>query len=269
VGALVVAAGDIACAPEMRVGPECRHADTARLAERLDPDAVLAVGDLVYPGGDPAGFTKAYASTWGRLRDRTYPVVGNHEYLSAGARPFFRYWGSRVGPGWYSVDVAGWHVVALNGNCATVGCGPASAQGRWLKADLARNRARCTVAFWHEPRWSSGLHGPDVATDPLWRAVHAAGVDVVLGGHDHHYERFAPLSADGRPAAARLGTRQFVVGTGGRSLYPVVRNVAGSEKRVATAYGLLALRLQPTAYSWEFVATDGRVLDSGGPTPCR
>jgi alkaline phosphatase len=269
VGTLVVAAGDITCPPDMEVGGECRQADTARLAERLDPAAVLALGDLVYPGGDPEGFAKAYAPTWGRLRDRTYPAVGNHEYLSAGAEPYFRYWGARAGPGWYSVDVAGWHLVALNANCAKVGCGADSPQGKWLEADLARSHARCTLAFWHEPRWSSGLHGPDVGTDPLWRAVHAAGVDVVLSGHDHHYERFAPLSADGKPVAPGVGTRQFVVGTGGRSLYPIVRDLAGSEQRVATAYGLLALRLQPNAYSWQFVATDGRILDAGGPTPCR
>jgi len=267
-GTLVVAVGDIACPPDAKVGAECRHAETARLTQGLDPAAVLALGDLVYPGGSATGFEDAWAPTWGKLRSRTYPAVGNHEYASPGADAYFRYWGARAGPGWYSVDVAGWHLVSLNANCATVGCDPASPQGRWLAADLRANRTRCTIAFWHQARWSSGLHGSDASTQPLWAAAQSAGVDVVLAAHDHHYERFAPLSLDGRPVSASRGTRAFVVGTGGRSLYPLIRDPAGSEKRVATAYGVLALRLQPAAYTWEFVAVDGRVLDSGSGT-CR
>lgn len=267
-GTLVVAVGDIACPRGSKPGTECRHAETARLAEQLDPEAVLALGDLVYPGGSPTGFVDAYAPSWGRLKARTHPAPGNHEYLHPGAKAYFDYWGARAGPGWYALDLGSWHIVSLNGSCERVGCGPDSAQGRWLTSDLAASRSRCTLAFWHQPRWSSGLHGSDHATEPLWDAVHAARADVVLGGHDHHYERFAPLSVDGRPVRPGQGTRQFVVGTGGRSLYPVVRDPAGSEKIVATAYGVLALRLLPTAYSWEFVSVDGEVLDSGS-SPCR
>ena len=260
--------GDIVCPPELKVGSECRHAETARLTEKLDPAAVLVLGDLVYPGESPAGFQDVYAPTWGRLKARTHPAVGNHEYRNPGAKAYFDYWGSRAGPGWYSVDLAGWRLVSLNSNCSEVGCGPTSPQGRWLAATLARSGSRCTHAFWHHARWSSGLHGSDAAAQPLWAAVQAAGVDVVLASHDHHYERFAPLSAEGRPVPPSGGPRSFVVGTGGRSLYPVLRNPAGSEKVIATAYGVLALRLEPTAYSWEFGDIDGQVLDSGS-TPCR
>jgi 3',5'-cyclic AMP phosphodiesterase CpdA len=245
-GVTVVAAGDIACPLSLA----CH--DTAGLVEALKPDAVLALGDLQYERGELADFEAVYDKAWGRFKSITHPVPGNHEYASAGAAGYFAYW--NVKP-WYSVDIGGWHVVALNSNCRSVGgCGPGSPQERWLKADLAAHPATCTLAFWHHPRWSSGYNGSDPGYDPFWADLAAAGADVVLSGHDHDYERFAP----------DRGIRQFVAGTGGRSVYPVLNHEAGSEVINDASYGVLELTLQPKGYSWNFVPLgDSKFRDSG------
>lgn len=262
--AVVVAAGDIACGPAERgngSADQCQHGATADLAARLDPDAVLVLGDLQYQRGEYDNFVASYDPTWGRLRDRTYPAPGNHEYATKGASGYYRYWGERAGDpsrGYYAVDVGGWKVLALNSNCSAVPCGAGSEQEQWLRRELAA-APRCTLAFWHHPRYSSGLHGSNSDLEGLWVALADGGGDVVLAGHDHHYERFAP----------ERGVRGFVVGTGGKSLYPVLRTLDGSEAVSADTYGVLELRLGDGTYEWQFHAAGGEPYTDSGRDRCR
>jgi 3',5'-cyclic AMP phosphodiesterase CpdA len=243
----LLAAGDVG---------SCRSAGdeaTARLLDRL-PGTIALLGDSVYERGSTDEFRRCFA--WARHKGRIRPAVGNHEYLTPGARGYFAYFGVRQ---WYSYDLGAWHIVVLNSNCGPAGgCGPDSPQARWLRADLAAHPARCTLAYAHHPRFSSGFHGSDVTLAALWRIMAAAGVDAYLAGHDHNYERFAPQS----------GLRQFVVGTGGRSLYPVVRRLPASRTVQTTTYGVLALTLRPEGYSWRFVPVAGSYRDSGS-VACR
>jgi len=248
-GPMLVAAGDIACVPgAVATAGECQMEATASLIESLDPEVVAPLGDLQYERGEAANFAASYAKTWGRFGDRTRPAPGNHEYAGGKAPGYFAAFDGRAdggdGRGWYSYDLGGWHVVVLNSVCSAVGgCGEGSAQLTWLRADLAADTSRCTLAYWHHPRWSSGLHGSDDGYEPFWQALTDDGADIVLGGHDHHYERFAP----------RDGLRQFVVGTGGRSLYPVIAQEANSEVVDTQTFGVLALTLRPDGYDWRFV----------------
>jgi len=243
----LVAAGDVASCRS--TGDEA----TARLLDRL-PGTIALLGDSVYERGSADEYRRCFS--WARHKARIRPAVGNHEYLTPGARGYFRYF--RV-PQWYSYERGDWHVVVLNSNCGPAGgCGADSPQARWLRADLAEHPARCTLAYAHHPRFSSGLHGSDRTLAALWRIMSAGGVDVYLAGHDHQYERFAPAG----------GIRQFVVGTGGRSLYPVVRRLRGSQAAQTSSYGLFALSLRPEGYSWRFVPVSGRYRDAGSAA-CR
>lgn len=259
----VVAAGDLVCAPgHHRTEAECHHEETARLAEEADPDAVLLLGDLQYETGSLEAFRKAYEPTWGRLKDRSRPSPGNHEFAGGRASGYFNYFTGvgEVGKGWYSFDLGAWHVVALNSNCGIVGCGPGSEQHRWLADDLATHDARCTLAFWHHPWMSSGLHGPTADVEPLVEVLQQHDVELLLSGHDHHYERFVPVD----------GLRQFVVGTGGRSLYPVIGAERGSEVRQSASFGVLVLDLEDKGYRWRFVADPtGRPFTDEGEDSCR
>src|SRR5205085_7780867 len=213
-GPTLVAAGDIACAPgDPRTRDACHQLDTAALIGRLDPDVVAPLGDLQYEAGSLADFQGSFDKTWGTFIDRMHPAVGNHEYGTPGAAGYFAYFGARAGrldEGWYSYELGSWHVVSLNANCDLIGCGAGSPQQRWLRADLAAHPRRCTLAYWHQPRFSSGLHGSDDALIPLWRTLQRGGADVALSGHDHDYERFAPQAAGGRLDRAH-GIVQFVV----------------------------------------------------------
>jgi acid phosphatase type 7 len=261
----LLAAGDIAsCACD---GDE----QTAALLDTL-PGTVLTLGDTVYDDGTADEFRRCYRPSWGRFRDRTYPAPGNHDYETAGAGGYFGFFGPRAGQpgkGWYSFDLGRWHLIALNSNCEVVGgCQPGSEQERWLRADLAAHPARCTLAFWHHPRFSSGTtHGSDPAVGGLWTALYEAGADVVLVGHEHNYERFAPLDPLGRVDPAR-GVREFVVGTGGRSHYPFGSPLPGSEARNSDSFGLLELRLRPTGYTWRFVPVQGSSFQDSGTGRC-
>jgi 3',5'-cyclic AMP phosphodiesterase CpdA len=257
----LLAAGDIAsCASD---GDE----QTAALLDSL-PGTVLTLGDTAYNQGSADEFTRCYLPSWGRFRDRTYPAPGNHDYQTTDASGYYEFFESRAGQpgkGWYSFDRGRWHLIALNSNCDAVGgCQPGSEQERWLRADLAAHPARCTLAFWHHPRFSSGTtHGSDPAVGGLWTALYQAGADVVLVGHEHNYERFAPLDPLGGVDPAR-GVREFVVGTGGRSHYPFGPPLPASEARNNDSFGLLELQLRPTGYTWRFVAAqDGAIQDSG------
>jgi hypothetical protein len=269
----VAAVGDMACDPDESAyrggagtSTRCRQRAVSDLVVSRDPDHLFALGDLQYSSGSLADFRTSYGRSYGRLRSVTRPVVGNHEYLTSGAAGYWDYFGTRAGPrgkGWYSFTAGAWHVVALNSNCTKVSCATGSEQLTWLRADLAAHRARCTIVMWHHPRWSSGSeHGDDPAVAPFVQAAYDAGVDVVLTGHDHDYERFAPMRPSGALDRGR-GLRSFVVGTGGRNLRSVGRR-STTEAVSASSFGALFLTLRPTSYSWSFVpAAGGRFTDSG------
>jgi hypothetical protein len=306
--AVIAAAGDIACDPTDQAFD---HPEPGRCAAKATSDlmlriphltAVLPLGDDQYECGRADAYAKSYAPTWGRLLKITHPVPGNHEYGRVckldDAAPYFTFFGRAAGPsgkGWYSYDLARWHLIALNSECsygsgaaAVGGCGPGSPQERWLRRDLAANHDACTLAYWHEPRFSSGEHGDAWQMSAIWNDLVAAHADIVLSGHNHDYERFAPIGRTPAPAAANdstttgapvyqppvldpKGIREFVVGTGGKNLYrfePSHSDVAtpplpGERVRNDTVFGILELTLLPKAYTWRFVSTAHTTIDRG------
>jgi hypothetical protein len=192
------------------------------------------------------------------VKKRIHPAAGNHDYLTRGASGYFDYFRSAAGgrgKGYYSYDLGAWHIIVLNSNCADVGgCDESSAQGRWLRADLQQHPVMCTLAYWHHPLFSSGTeHGSDPATKPLWQVLFDAGADVVLSGHEHNYERFAPQDASGHLDRDR-GIREFVIGTGGASHYPIGKALRNSEARNDDTFGVLELTLHSSGYDWRFIA---------------
>lgn len=246
----VVAAGDIASCRSK--GDEA----TAALVERM-AGTVAVLGDSVYERGTGAEFRDCYS--WRRFRARTRAALGNHEYLTAGAAPARAYF-RLPARGYYSYRLGSWLVVVLNSNCRPAGgCERGSPQQVWLRRTLAAHRGRCTLAYFHHPRWSSGLHGSDRTMGALWDTLAAAGADVVLAGHDHHYERFAPIG----------GIRSFVVGTGGRSLYPVLWRLPASRVVQWHAFGVLRLTLRDDGYAWRFVPVAGSTFADEGTDRCR
>ena len=276
----VVAVGDIACDPASGgfddgegTAKECRQKHTAALVEEIDPDLVLGLGDMQYEEGTLENYARSYDLSWGKFKDKTFVVAGgSHDFYGGG--DFYAYWGDHAGPAplknWFSMEVGAWHVVFLNSYCREVGgCDPGSEQYEWLRADLAASTAACTLALWHEPRFSSGSrHGDDESVDPLWDLLYAAGAELVLVGHEHNYERFAPLDADGYPDEA-FGLRQFVVGTGGKSLGAQWEAIKpASEARQGAAYGVLKLTLHATGYDWEFVPEAGKSYSDMGSGAC-
>jgi hypothetical protein len=233
---------------------------------------VFTTGDDAYPDGSAANFADYYAPTWGRHRSRTRPVPGNHEYRTPDATGYFGYFGPAAGEpgkGYYSYDLGDWHVVALNSNCSAVGgCGAGSAQERWLRADLEASAKPCTLAYWHHPRFTSGLnHAPNRSVGPLVRALYDNGAEVVVTGHNHQYERFAPLDPRGRVDDAR-GIRHFVAGTGGAAFYDFGTILPGSEARDSGTFGVLRFTLSAGFYTWEFVPEAGKTFTDGGTTSC-
>ena len=263
--AILVGAGDIADCRDLS-GAEA----TAKLLEQI-PGTVMAVGDLAYPDGSRENF-KCYERTWGRVKARTRPAAGNHEFHATGATPYFEYFGTAAGDpkhGYYSYELGTWHVVVLNSECGDVGgCNTSSPQVKWLKDDLAAHPVACTLAYWHKPLFSSGsAHGNDVEMKPLWQALYDANADVIIGGHDHNYERFAPQNPDGRSDAAR-GIREFVVGTGGKNHRPILLAKPNSELRNADAFGVLKLSLRTGRYDWQFVPEAGETFVDSGTGTC-
>jgi hypothetical protein len=261
---VLLAAGDIASCSSQ--GDEA----TATLLATL-PGTVATLGDHAYQSGTPAQFADCYDPTWGAAKARTRPTPGNHDYATAGATGYFGYFGAAAGDpsqGFYSYELGSWHVVSLNSNCSIVSCATGDAQETWLRADLAAHPAACTLAYWHHPRFSSGVvHGSDPAVAPLWQALYDAGADVVLQGHEHNYERFGPLTATGEVDDGR-GIRSFVAGTGGDSHYPFGTPITGSEVRDNTSWGVLALTLHPSSFDWQFVPRAGDTFTDSGSGPC-
>jgi acid phosphatase type 7 len=255
--AVLIGAGDIG------VCGSTGAAATGRLLGR-EPGTVFAAGDIAYPEGTAEEFQKCYDPVWGHVKERTRPSPGNHEYGSPGAAPYFAYFGANAGPaglGYYRYQKGSWPVFSLNSNAEG---GAGMSQIAWLRTELQREAA-CSVAYFHHPRFSSGPHGllpHATAAGDFWQALYAAGVDVVISGHEHFYERFAPQTPDGR-LDLQYGIREFVVGTGGAPLTQPVRRVAHSEV-VMSSFGVLRLTLDVQSYRWEFLAAEtGGVLDSG------
>lgn len=267
----VVVVGDIACdpaSPEYNGGRGtktlCKQRAVGRLAARLHPRYVITTGDNQYEDGHLSAYRTSYDSAFGALRSRTWPVPGNHEYRTPHAQGYLRYFGRRagtVGHTWRARrPLAGWRVLLLDSDCWAIGgCGPGSPQHRWLVRQL-RTSPSCTVAVWHHPFLTGGEYRGDADTHalatPLWTTAREGGVDLVLNGHDHNYQRFAP----------RQGMRELVVGTGGRSHYPVT-TARGLQRSIDRTFGVLLLTLRAdSSYRWSFHALGGRVLDSGTST---
>ena len=274
---MIAAAGDIACASNsssfnglLGTSSNCRMGATSDVLLRDTPDAVLTLGDNQYETGAYIDYLKSYDPTWGRLRSVTYPVPGNHEYGTSNASGYFQYFAERAGnpsTGYYSFDVGSWHIVALNSQCSAAGCTSSSAQVKWLVNDLAQHRAACTLAYWHIPRFSSGEHGSNNTYQPFWQALYDAGAEVVLNGHDHDYERFAPQTPTGAADSAR-GIREFVVGTGGKSTYGFGSTRPNSQVRKSGVFGVLELTLHASSYDWKFAPASGTTFTDSGSTSC-
>jgi hypothetical protein len=301
---LVAAAGDIACDPStpgFRNGNgtenSCHERVVSAMLLRIHPAAVLPLGDEQYACGDLSSFRRSYGPTWGRLRAISRPVPGNHEYGASCGRSsaagYFRYFGAaaRFGRGWYSYNLGRWHMIALNSECSygrgrlrVGGCTAGSPQERWLRRDLTKHPRRCTLAYWHEPRFSSGEHGDAQQMARIWNDLARAHADVVLSGHNHDYERFAPAGPEPgvhiktgptlppnyqNPALDASGIREFVAGTGGKNHYPFLHPpLRGEVVRNSDTYGLLLLRLRPRGYSWRFVPEPGKSFTDSGSARC-
>ena len=270
---VIAAAGDIACDPSSGsyndgrgTSSRCRQVATSNLLLEARYAAVLTLGDNQYGDGASSKYLVSYAQSWGRLKRLTRPAPGNHEYHTPGAAGYFSYFGKSAGPGgrgYYSFDLGGWHIVSLNSNCSEIGgCQEGSLEEQWLRRDLARHRARCTLAYWHHPRFSSGPHGNQDDVSGLWHALYDYGADVVLAAHDHDYERFASQNVAGALDRAR-GIREFVVGTGGKSHYALSSRRPNSQVFDSSSFGILALTLRPSGYDWRFLPAVGSFTDRG------
>ena len=244
---LLLAAGDIGSCNSG--GDEA----TAALIEGV-PATIAALGDLAYPSGTAEDFANCYVPSWGVFRDHTRPAAGNHDFATPWAAPYFAYWGTLAGlagAGYYSYELGSWHIVVLNSNCRFVPCRPGSPQETWLRTDLVQHRAKCTLAYFHHPLFSSTRGTATPAVQPLWQDLYAVGADIVLNGHAHNYQRFAPQTPLGA-ADPRRGIREFVVGTGGDSHHLVGPPIATQENMDDTTFGVLRLMLLDTGYTWEF-----------------
>lgn len=266
---LVAAAGDIACEPGGHVTARtCQQKATSDLLLKKPLAAVLTLGDEQYVQGRLKNFRSQYGPTWGRELAITHPAPGNHEYQSGGDG-FYQYFGAAAGNPhrpYYSFDVGAWHIIALDSECSYAGgCGKGSPQERWLASDLHAHTNRCTLAFWHKPRFSSGGHGNNVVVKPFWNDLYKAGVDIVLNGHDHDYERFSPQNSQGK--ADSKGITEFVVGTGGKSLRPLHTPKPNSAAGSST-FGVLELRLHSASYDWRFVPIAGSTYTDSGTATC-
>lgn len=246
------------------------HQKTAEIVLSYPPDTpVFTLGDNVYSDGTPEEFKDCYAKSWGKFKDRTYPSAGNHDYNTTDAAGYFGYFGARAGEprkGYYSYDLGAWHVVVLNSNCSYVKCDAESAQVAWLKQDLADHPRRCTLAYWHAPRFSSDRGGDARYVEPFYQALYDANADLILSGNSHNYERFVALTPKGEPDPVR-GIRQFVVGTGGASLRERATYHVHSEV-FAEEHGIMELTLEEDGYRWRFVAVPGSGFTDVGADSC-
>jgi acid phosphatase type 7 len=284
---VIAAAGDIACDPTdpnfnggNGSSASCRQKYTSDLLVNANPAAVLDLGDTQYYCGGYQAFVQSYDLSWGRLKSITHPAVGNHEFLTSGgtgctaanaaAAGYFQYFGAAAGnpgQGYYSYDIGAWHLIALNSNCSDAGgCGATTPQGKWLEADLTAHPNVCVLAYWHIPLFSSGTRANN-NSKPFWTALYAHNTALILVGHDHMYERFAPQTPAGAADPAR-GIRQFTVGTGGSDHTSVAKVAANSQVRNTNTFGVLLLTLHPTSYDWQFVPEAGKTFTDSGTGTC-
>jgi hypothetical protein len=282
---VIAAAGDVACSTASAnynggngTSDACRQKYTSNLLVNAGLSAVLVLGDSQYDTAKLSQYTAVYGPTWGRVKPITYPAPGNHEYKSTGAVGYFDYFngvGVQTGQagdrskGYYSFDIGTWHLIALNSNdmCMIIACGAGSSQEQWLKADLAAHPNYCTLAYWHHPSFNSGYNGNLTAMQTILQDLYNANADVILGGHAHDYERFAPQNPSGQLDSAR-GIRQFVVGTGGAFFTSIGTAKPNSQVRQNSTYGVLELTLHPTSYDWQFVPEAGKKFTDSGSTAC-
>ena len=281
-GIVVMAAGDIACDPAdpnfnagVGTATACRQRDTANLL--VGADLILPLGDNQYECGGLAAYQASFDLSWGAFKARMRPTIGNHEHNTSGEpKPFgtncdltragvgyYTYFGAAAPASAYSFDAGAWHFATIDSTCSIAIC---SAQASWLSDDLASHATACSLVFYHHPRWSSGQQGGLVYRDPFWRAAAAAGVEIVLDGHDHEYERFAPMDANG--IASDPGVREFVVGTGGYNLTPFLPPQPNSEVRNSDTFGVLKLTLFANSYAWQFVPIAGQTFTDEGTGAC-
>lgn len=284
---VIAAAGDIACDPASSsfnggngTSGACRQKYTSDMLVNGGFAAILPLGDIQYYCGGYQAWLQSYDLSWGRVKSITRPAVGNHEYLTsggtdctsanAGAAGYFKYFGAAAGDpsqGYYSYNIGAWHLIALNSNCSSAGgCGSSSPQGLWLKADLQANPTLCTLAYWHIPVFSSGGRASSNAR-ALWQILYDHGVELVLNGHDHIYERFAPQTSTGTLDNAR-GIRQFTVGTGGSNHTSLASIAGNSLVRNADTFGILKLTLHSSSYDWQFVPEPGKTFTDSGAAQC-
>jgi hypothetical protein len=263
---VLVGAGDIAeCWLSFFNGTGGAKA-TARLLDDID-GTVFTVGDHAYQKGTAEEFQNCYTPTWGRHKARTHPTPGNHDYDTKNAAPYYAYFGAtagEAGKGYYSYELGAWHVVALNSNLTA---DAAAGQEQWLRKDLAVHRTLCTLAYWHHPVFSSGRHGNGPRMQTIWSVLYEFGVDVVVNGHDHDYERFAPQTPTGQ-LDPKHGIREFVVGTGGAHVRQFKTIQPNSEIRDASTWGVLKLVLHPASYEWEFIPVVGSTFRDAGSAEC-
>ncbi|MGI8658962.1 MAG: metallophosphoesterase family protein [Candidatus Limnocylindria bacterium] len=253
--AVLVGAGDIAT---------CNDSNDEATAALLDEieGTVFTVGDNAYSDGSTDDYSECYAPSWGRHQSRTRPAPGNHDYHTANAEGYYEYFGTRAGGegGYYAYDLGAWRIYSLNSEIVS------DEQITWLTDDLDANPSQCVLAYWHHPLFSSGRHGNDKSVRPFWDALSAAGADVVVNGHDHDYERFAPQMPDG--VASADGLREFVVGTGGARLRTFAKIRNNSEVRNAETFGVIELTLKPTGYDWQFIPASGGTFRDAGSASC-
>jgi hypothetical protein len=271
---VIYAAGDIACEPgSATTSTKCRAMATSDIIVNGGAWKALALGDLQYNSASLSNLRNSYDKSWGRFKSITTPVLGNHESTGSGYFDYFYGSGVNNGPygqrgkGYYSYNLGSWHVIALNSNCSRVPCKVGSAQEQWLRSDLAANPRSCTLAFWHHPRFSSGHDGDGTFMKDLWKALYNAKADLVLVGHSHNYERFAPMDANGKLDRTN-GIREFVVGTGGAFFTGISSAKPNSEVRQNSTYGVLKLTLHPTAYDFKFVPEAGKTFTDAGSGAC-
>jgi acid phosphatase type 7 len=259
---VILAAGDIAKCTSLG------DTQTAAIIQKIS-GTVLPLGDNAYDSGLPSEYATCYDPTWGAFKTRSKPVPGNHDYITAGAAGYFGYFGAAAGDptqGYYSYNLGSWHILAINSNCVQVGgCNTNSPQETWVRADLAASKAKCVLAYWHHAFYTSGTEGSGRALQmaAIWNDLYTAGADVVLSGHQHNYERFAPQDAAQNLDTAR-GVVQFVVGTGGGNFTPLTSPLQpNSLTSLQNTYGVLQLTLHASSYSWKFIPVSGSYTDSG------
>jgi hypothetical protein len=267
---VILAAGDITKCAGGTPGPTSGPMITSNMLLN-DPGLVFTLGDNSNDSGTAADYANCYGPTWGRLLSRTYPSMGNHDQIAdPQGGPYFAYFSGMTGIyGHYSLNLGTWHVVVLNAECAVgyQGCGAGSPQAVWLQQDLAANTQPCILAIWHQPLFSSGTQDETPGMEEFWEELYAAKADIILNGHNHNYERFAPQDPEQKPDPN--GIREFVVGTGGASLDVSTKPLELNEEvRSAAAYGYIKLTLKTNSYDWQFIAQPGKNFADSGSGIC-